>query len=221
MNISNTFRHSIRLPTVLGLAGSLLLFLLVGLAGATVSARADEDESIYLPFVTRQTPVRVGWTVGNGDDDLPGIIHTTDGGQTWTRQSVPVTTPELDAGDISSVDERTAWAAFTAPPGVAFPYVLHTTDGGATWITQTLPTEANFGLKSVKGVNRSEAWASTLDGVILRTTDGGANWAVIPHPGIVMTQVNRMDVILPHIWIADSADDGAMIHSSDGGARSC
>jgi hypothetical protein len=105
-----------------------------------------------------------------------------------------------------------------ADSGVTFPYVLHTTDGGATWFTQTLPAEANFGLKSVKGVSRSEAWASTLDGVILRTTNGGATWTVIPHPGIVITQVNRMDVILPHIWLADSAEDGAIIHSADGGA---
>ena len=34
-----------------------------------------------------------------------------------------------------------------------------------------------------------------------------------------MTQVNRMDVILPHIWIADSdMDGGAIVHSADGGA---
>jgi hypothetical protein len=42
----------------------------------------------FLPFVTRHAPVRFGWAVGNGDDDSPGIVHTTDGGLTWTRQPV-------------------------------------------------------------------------------------------------------------------------------------
>lgn len=208
------------LPFPAIMTGMLLLALSILLCSVQAAAedKGLDDSQLFLPLISRQTPVRVGWAVGNGDDGLPGIIHTTDGGQTWTRQSVPVTTPGLDAGDISAVDEQTAWAAFTAPPGVAFPYVLHTTDGGATWMTQTLPAEANSGLKSVKGLSRSEAWASTLDGVILHTTDGGASWTVIPHPGIVITQVNRMDVILPHIWLADAAEDGAIIHSADGGA---
>jgi photosystem II stability/assembly factor-like uncharacterized protein len=173
---------------------------------------------LYLPVITRQMPVRFGWAVGNGDDGLPGIVHTTDGGLTWTRQSVAAAMPGLDAGDISAVDEQTAWAAFVADSGVTFPFVLHTTDGGATWMTQTLPAGVSGGVKSIKGVSRTEAWAATLDGVILHTTDGGATWTVIPHPGIVITQVNRMDVILPHVWIADAANDGAIIHSMDGGA---
>lgn len=173
---------------------------------------------LYLPVIARQTPVRVGWAVGDGDDGLPGIVHTTDGGLTWTRQPVAAAMPSLDAGDISAVDEQTAWAAFVADSGVTFPYVLHTTDGGATWITQTLPAGVIGGVKSIKGVSRTEAWAATLDGVILHTTDGGATWTVIPHPGIAITQVNRMDVIPPHIWLADAANDGAIIHSMDGGA---
>ncbi|HHY57014.1 MAG TPA: hypothetical protein GYA08_16430 [Chloroflexi bacterium] len=173
---------------------------------------------IFLPLITRQTTVRVGWAVGNGDDGLPGIIHTTDGGRTWTRQATPVTTLGLDAGDISAVDDLTAWAAFAANPGVTFPYILHTRDGGATWITQTLPAGAGQGVKSVKALSRDEAWAATLDGVILHTTDGGAMWTVVPHPGVAITQVNRMDVIPPHIWIADAAEHGAIIHSTDGGA---
>jgi hypothetical protein len=36
MNTGNTNRRSIRLPTVLGLAGNLLILLLVGLAGVIV-----------------------------------------------------------------------------------------------------------------------------------------------------------------------------------------
>ena len=173
---------------------------------------------VFLSAVARTTPVRVGWAIGNDVDRVPAIVHTTDGGLNWTRQVIAAAIPGLDAGDVSAVDEQTAWASFVGNPGVTFPYVLHTTDGGATWFTQTLPAGVTGGVKSIKGVSRMEAWAATLDGVILHTTDSGATWTIVPHPGVVITQVNRMDVILPHIWIADSDTKGAIIHSLDGGA---
>jgi hypothetical protein len=171
----------------------------------------------FLPFIGKPVIARSGWAVGDDAAGIPAIVHTVDGGQTWVRQAGKPAWAGLDAGDISAVDDQTAWAAFVSAPGEARDAILYTTNGGATWISQTLPAGVTGGVKSIKGVSRSEAWASTLTGVVLHTVDGGATWAIVPHPGITMTQVNRLDVDGPQIWIADSAQEGAIVHSADGG----
>lgn len=52
----------------------------------------------------------------------------------------------------------------------------------------------------------------------MRTLDGGETWVVIPHEGITMVQVNRIDAKGEDIWIADVGNgDKGMIHSADSG----
>ncbi len=171
----------------------------------------------FLPVISRQTPVRVGWAVGEDRNNAAVIVGTTDGGHTWQVQKSSPEWVGLDAGDISAVDDQTAWAALVSARGAVRDAIVHTTDGGATWVTQTLPAGVTGGVKSIKGLSRSEAWATSMSGVILHTTDGGASWSIVPNATTPITQVNRMDAIGQRVWIADSDDQGAVVFSHDGG----
>ena len=124
----------------------------------------------------------------------------------------------MSGNDISAVDDQTAWAALGSAR--VTPWVQSCTPPTAalTWVSQAIPAGLTGGIKSVKGLSRSEAWAASLLGTILHTTDGGASWKIIPHPSVPITQVNRMDAIGAHVWVADAAVGGALVHSPDGGS---
>ena len=173
----------------------------------------------YLPMVLKSITPRVGWAIGQDDTGAAAIAHTTDGGLTWQAQGDLSAWTGVEGNDISAVDDQTAWAALgSGGSGDTLGAILHTTDGGVTWVTQVIPPGLTGGIKSVKGLSRSEAWAASLMGTILHTTDGGATWKIMPHPAVPITQVNRMDAIGAHVWVADAAVGGALVHSPDGGS---
>lgn len=93
-----------------------------------------------MPYVREYTalsiaPNRKGWAVGSGKIDVSpyyvgAIFRTTDGGRTFTKQSVP--SAVTDIYDVWTNDGTTAWAAGAAR-GTGFRGILKTTDGGAHW----------------------------------------------------------------------------------------
>ena len=157
----------------------------------------------------------VGWAIGFRFDGTAAILHTADGGKTWEEQGNSALWTGLSGNDISAVDKWTAWAAVGSMAGGA---ILHTADGGATWEIQPLPAGVNDEVKGIKGLSRSVAWAVTLGGTVMRTLNGGRNWVVVPHDGVTIIHINRIDAMGGDIWIADSySADGAMVHSADFG----
>ena len=90
---------------------------------------------------------KAGWAVGgqgkwvrNGGFGMPHhpvILHTTDGGRTWTFQQPPAgRTGNLT--DVCAISPRQAWVGSVlgyarTNPMTALPWLLHTTDGGKTW----------------------------------------------------------------------------------------
>lgn len=161
--------------------------------------------------------LHVGWAIGRDATNTAVIVHTADSGLTWQIQGDSSAWTGLDGCDISAVDDQTAWAALGSGPAETRGSILHTTDGGATWVNQTIPAGLAGGIKGVKGLSRSEAWAASLGGTILHTTNGGATWNVVPHPTAPITQVNRMDALGTNVWIADAAAGSAVVHTQDGG----
>ena len=183
---------------VLGVLGILL----------TMNGCCDDDNAIIGP---------VGWAIGWRSDNTAAILHTWNGGKTWEEQGNTALWTGLSGNDISSVDEWTAWAALGSGDGEGGA-ILHTTDGGINWRLQPLPEGINETVKGIKGLSRSVAWAVTLGGTVMRTVDGGQNWVLVPHEGIIMKQVNRMDAKGEDIWIADfGSGEYGMIHSADFG----
>jgi photosystem II stability/assembly factor-like uncharacterized protein len=191
--------------------------------GAAVDIGAYEWKGYWtrLPLVAKNFTPRTGWAIGDGPDGA-AIVHTSDGGLTWQAQGNPALWTGMSGNDISAVDDQTAWAALGSAPGAPSGAILHTTDSGAHWVLQAIPSGLTGGIKGVKGLSRTEAWAASLGGVILHTMDGGATWSVVPHPTVPIVDVNRIDALGgADVWIA-APNEGhggntSMIHTQDNG----
>ncbi len=120
-----------------------------------------------------------GWVVGNRGT----ILHTTNGGATWTSQTTDAVRNALAPGDpaitlesVHFVDAMNGWVV--GHNGT----ILHTINGGTTWTAQTVDDSFTNHLQSVHFVDAMNGWAvgnrtgtsGTQD--IIRTTDGGSTW---------------------------------------------
>jgi len=110
-----------------------------------------------------------GWLVTEYIDNstyktIPRVYVTSDGGSTWTNQSIPLSTGELNA--VTFVNTNTGWAV--GDDGA----ILHTTNGGTLWSQQE--SGATRDLQAVQFLSPTTGW---IVGSILHTTDGGENWA--------------------------------------------
>ncbi len=111
------------------------------------------------------------WAVGGGlsmGDHL--VLHTANGGETWTRQSVPLGFG--DVNEVDAVDASTVWVAYDGA-------VLWSADGGGTWSSHST-TDHAMGICAMP----PHAWAvtytwgdpNTTTGVIYHTDDNGETW---------------------------------------------
>ncbi len=177
------------------------------------SMRALGDPSA-LVFVTPT----VGWLLGvgwrNGGDDL---LHTEDGGETWSRQRSPGTSGLEDQLplQIQFLDSRHGWVLYYGSR-------LHrTTDGGHAWeiIPVTLAgDDARSGAELGQFVMLTPEIGYGVDedgGRFLRTADGGRSWQWAPTPkdqewfhNIFFLDVNRG-------WL--TGDGGSLYATTDGG----
>jgi hypothetical protein len=119
----------------------------------------------------------------------PTIAATTDGGATWSTQSVPDGVGVLDQVSCPSSTDCVALSN-----GSDGPAAVATTDGGATWSIQTLPSAVDT-VAGISCATPSNCMAvgetSTSSGVAMATTDGGANWTVESVPsGPALTGVS-------------------------------
>jgi photosystem II stability/assembly factor-like uncharacterized protein len=117
----------------------------------------------------------VGWAVGLKytvfGTTYDAIFKTTDGGNTWTKQSTPLAT-KVNFRAIDMYSSVLGWVV--GDSGV----ILKTTDGGSTWVQQGAGV-TTAKLYSVHAFNENEVWAVGTGGVILHTTNGGANWSIV------------------------------------------
>lgn len=117
---------------------------------------------------------REGWAVGH----LGTILHTADGGETWTVQR------------IDAAEDRPLFAvAFTdAHNGVAvglWALMLRTRDGGQTWEDVELPpppgdSRADANLMSAFRNAQGHLFVAGERGLVLRSLDGGDTWSYHP-----------------------------------------
>ena len=112
-----------------------------------------------------------GWAVGS-DYSLgyPGyIIHTVDGGYTWTMQYGATMLEGNYFHNVDFVDNLYGWAA----AGVYM--IKKTTDGGATWSDTPCPISSFWAMDFI---DRNTGWIAEWfnGGNIYKTTDGGNTW---------------------------------------------
>ena len=142
-----------------------------------------------------------GWAAGAGG----ALAHTTDGGQTWSRQ---------DAGTTASLRAiRFANADVGVVAGDAGTLAV-TTDAGATW-----RTVAPLTARSLRGVavasNAGVMLAVGDGGVVLRSVDEGARFALTGIPGAGDLRSVASDPDAHRILTVDS--NGTVWASADAG----
>lgn len=110
-----------------------------------------------------------GWAVG----DSGTIIHTQDGGDTWTLQECDT---DNEAYDVFFVDRDYGWAATYS--FAALPYgtdLLKTTNGGEDWTLYPFG-EDNIFITSIFYFDSLTGWMGGRPHAIVKTTDGGFSW---------------------------------------------
>lgn len=114
-----------------------------------------------------------GWLVGEQNNGYDQVWRTTDGGDTWQKQSLGVQGVEW----LTAYDSKNAWLSAGGK--------LYKTTDGATWyfVSEGAPSRVSFR-------NASEGWG--IQGrTIRRTTNGGASWNTVYTPA---------DSPMPHWW---------------------
>ncbi|HEY6906777.1 MAG TPA: YCF48-related protein [Ignavibacteriaceae bacterium] len=110
-----------------------------------------------------------GWAAG--DSGL--IIHTSDGGDSWSTQ---YSNDSLAIVNINIINERIGYASATS--GLYEPYgsyLLRTTNGGVNWTAEYMRI-GEFFVNSITFLDSLEGFAVGYPGFFLRTSDGGSSW---------------------------------------------
>ncbi|MGB9721224.1 MAG: YCF48-related protein [bacterium] len=112
---------------------------------------------------------QVGYVSGMGSSGQYKMIKTTNGGNSWTGQS-------LDSGIVPAVgvsfaDNNTGYAVFR--PG-AYHMMMKTTNGGTNWFA--INSLTCHGYEDIQAMNENIVYAVGRGGMIRKTTNGGQVW---------------------------------------------
>lgn len=208
-------------------------------AGGHVTLRSDDGGFEWtdplLPagnavdFADRST----GWVVGSSGAGGE-IRRTTNGGESWTLQSLELGYPRPTFHDVDAVDRdravvagrETVFVGSTEQSGP--PAMFFTRDGGTTWQRSTLigfseEEFANVEMRSVcvtaagHGVAYGSDFTSfTPPALLLVTHDGGATWQRSSAPLSTSLSAKVECAEERNFWVAE--ESGRLLHSADGGA---
>ncbi len=153
----------------------------------------------------------VGWVFASAPSSATNVSwKTTDGGATWTAQTLYATVGTIWAADM--VDENIGYIANNNPK----PW--KTTDGGATWVAQAYIDGGNAaGYVYDIQMLTADLGYCTGSGRVYKTTNGGAIWDTISIPtrDYYFTRLSAYDE--NNIVIAGSV--GASFKTSNGGVN--
>jgi photosystem II stability/assembly factor-like uncharacterized protein len=131
------------------------------------------------------------------------ILHTSDGGATWTSQKSGT---DLTLTSIDFVDSKTGWAVGNEGT------ILHTRDGGQEWLKQESPVP--YCHMGVCFVTDQKGWIASEDTHILYTEDGGKTWTVqFRDEGYILKSISFRDEL--HGWAV--GEYGYIYHTETGG----
>jgi photosystem II stability/assembly factor-like uncharacterized protein len=115
---------------------------------------------------------KTGWAVGHD----AAIVHTTDGGQTWTLQNFQ---PELEKPflDVLFLDRQHGFAIG------AYGMFKETFDGGQSWIDlKNNIQEAELHLNSLVRLNNGDLFIAGEQGTLGVSSDQGKTWTKLQSP---------------------------------------
>ena len=99
------------------------------------------------------------------------ILRTTDGGSSWSRDSIAQWGPFNQMVDSRSSDGGIILWAIASQR-----WILRSSDFGSSW--QVSYHNDELSLRSLEFFGSQFGWCACGDGKVLETTDGGATWAV-------------------------------------------
>ena len=154
-----------------------------------------------------------GWVGGDGGL----VLHTEDGGRTWSRQQLAT---RESVNDVYFRDRENGYLLAAAQ-------IFTTEDGGATWRLSTTFLPQTFGgaepeLYSVRFTSKRRGWIvgslsrgqNVVDSLVLYTDNGGASWHRQRAP--VRDELIHLDFDGDRRgWIVGSG--GRILHTRDGG----
>lgn len=154
-----------------------------------------------------------GWTAG----DNGSVLHTTDGGRSWTEQRIATTD---DINDIYFLDKEDGYL-------LAGNRIFNTRDGGKTWneMRKFLPTDFDGALPelySIRFADKKRGWVVgsvsrrdvVVDSLVLHTDDGGVVWQRQREPG--RSELIHLDFVGDERgWIVGAS--GMILHTRDKG----
>lgn len=140
-------------------------------------------EKAQFDFVSGQ----VGWAIVQSGD-ATALVHTIDGGKTWTEIKPTVAaSPQILSNtivsDIHMFNETSGWAfGYSVNDSNYSYYYLHTADGGKTWVDKTPKGVSSFCANV--SLDAQTAWLINCNDqpqswALLRTSDGGDSWAPV------------------------------------------
>jgi photosystem II stability/assembly factor-like uncharacterized protein len=200
------------------IGGSKLLKTTDG--GMNWTEQYDPSHSIYGLYAL---DANTAWAVGGVFDSynevfVRYIIHTQNGGDTWTTQyyeSGYYYDPVGPLNDIYFTDNTHGWAV--GYDGA----IIATTDGGANWIEQDSGLTGYYNeLFGVAFTDSNNGWAVGEDGNVVTTMNGGSTWTQVDIGttdylnSVCFTDANNG-------WIAGGdyyPIHGTIFHTNDGGA---
>lgn len=153
------------------------------------------DDLISVSFPTEMD----GWACGR----YGTILHTSDGGTTWSPQSSGT---KFTLSGICFVDTKNGWAVGNKGT------IVHTSDGGETWEKQESPID--YFHMDVVFLSPEKGFVTSERTHILATTDGGKTWEVrFEDEDYILKSISFCDD--RHGWVA--GEFGHTYHTSDGG----
>lgn len=119
----------------------------------------------------RFTEAQQGWALGYDAT----VLHTADGGRTWTQRHHD---PEARAlYDLLFIDVQRGFAVG------AYGTLLETVDGGLTWTSRTnVLSELGMHLNALVSLGDGSLFVVGERGLMARSRDAGATWALLDSP---------------------------------------
>jgi len=175
-----------------------LLACLCFLAPPAVHAERNwtaHDDLFSVSFPTETE----GWACGR----YGTILHTTDGGATWSPQESGTI---FTLSGISFADAQHGWAVGNKGT------IVHTSDGGKTWTLQESPVD--YFHMDVVSISPQKGFVVSERTHILATEDGGRTWEVrFKDEDYILKSISFCDD--QHGWVV--GEYGHTYHTEDGG----
>jgi PKD repeat protein len=201
---------------------ALLIVTMSSFAQWTEQATGFTTASRGISYISIANPNVVWATAYDGSGDgaiITEFTRTVNGGTLWTPGQV-LTSTVYGLGNISAIDENTAWVAlYNSTTQDNNCGIYKTTDGGATWTHQAVALVGSLSFADnvyFWNANEGMCHGDVKDGYfeIYTTSDGGTTWTRVPQANINATVVSGEGG-----WtsVIDAAGDSSVYFGSNKG----